>query len=107
MSPLAQAILLAVLSCTVAFGQQHNAAQHVIVNLPDNVNSEDVFIRYQIITDKGSDGDLVKRSPGVRQYVLSVASSIGGTPEIANIVMYSPGCQFKIYVLDVRGRSQR
>jgi hypothetical protein len=98
-----RATVLMLFLCCLSLAQEHPAAQRVFLNLPKDLRSEDIFIRYQIITDKGRDAQLIRPHPGVHQYVLPLASSLGGKPQLANIVVYSPGCQFKIYVVDISG----
>jgi len=96
-------VLLGALGCGLGFGQEHSVAQRVYIHLPDSTRPENVFIRYQIITEKGRDGDIVRSETGVPPYSFPIASRLGGTPRLANIVAYIPGCQFQIYVLNVSG----
>ena len=73
----------------------------IIVRLPDNIESDGVWIRYSL-SGPGSSGKTISRGIKIkqkanrRQYVIDAV--IG---EHAEIVIYAPGCQFKTFTLDV------
>jgi hypothetical protein len=81
------------------------AAPRILIELPDNIPSDAVWIRY-LLSGPGSSGAIVteKREPNLRQYVID--ARIGVKPaQHAKIVVYAPGCQFKVYTIDLDGTS--
>ena len=78
-------------------------APRIIVNLPDNIPSDAVWIRYSL-TGPGSTGATVKPEPNLRQYVIYTMAG-ASPPQHAKIVIYAPGCRFKTYSLDLDGTS--
>ncbi len=79
-------------------------APRILIDLPGNIPSDAVWIRYVLIGPGGSGGAIVKREPDLRQYVIDAI--IGVKPaRRAKIVVYAPGCQFKTYTIDLDGAS--
>jgi hypothetical protein len=75
------------------------AVPRILIELPDNIPSDAVWIRY-ILRGPGSSGAIVKREPNLRRYVID--ASIGVKPaQHAKIVVYAPGCRFKAYTIDL------
>jgi hypothetical protein len=75
----------------------------ILVNLPDDIPSEATWIRYSL-TGRTSTGATVRREPNLRQYVIN--TTVGGIPaQYAKIVIYAPGCRFRIYNLELDGIS--
>ncbi len=100
-------LILSVAAGAYLFAQNVGAraagAPRITIELPDNVPSDTVWIRY-VLTGPGSSGAVVRRQPNVRQYVIE--AMIGGMPaRHAKIVVYAPGCQFKAYALHLDGAS--
>ncbi len=78
-------------------------APRILIELPDNVPSDAVWIRY-FLSGPRSSGAIVKREPNLRRYVID--ARIGVEPaQHAKIVVYAPGCQFKAYTIDLDGAS--
>ena len=100
------AATVAFLASALCFAQHHSASQNVFIDLPQGIHSEDVFIRYKIIPEGGGGhGGLVESKRGLGQYAVPVTLPFAGKPQFANIIVYAPGCEFKIYLLDVTGQS--
>ena len=79
------------------------AAPRILIELPDNLPSDAVWIRY-LLSGPGSRAAVAKREPNLRHY--DIDAMIGGTPaQHAKIVVYAPGCQFKAYNIDLDGTS--
>ncbi len=75
------------------------AVLRILIELPANIPSDAVWIRY-VLKGPGSSGAIVKREPNLRQYVID--ARIGVKPaQYAKIVVYAPGCQFKVYTIDL------
>lgn len=96
-------MLLILLFAELCFAQEHPLAERIYLDLPPDTRSEDVYIRYKIDTDRGSEAYLVERKAGLHQYSFPVAASFAAKPKRAIAVIYSPGCQFKVYEFDVTG----
>ncbi len=96
-------VMLAASACSFAqdVGLRATTAPRIIVELPYNVPSETVWIRY-LLSGIGSSGAIVKRERDLRQYVIE--GIIEGNPaQGAKVVVYAPGCQFKAYTIDFHG----
>jgi hypothetical protein len=66
-------------------------APRILIELPDNIPSDSVWIRY-LLSDPGSSAEIVKREPNLRRYVID--ARIGLKPaRHAKIVIYAVGCQ--------------
>jgi hypothetical protein len=79
------------------------ATPRILIELPDNIPSDSVWIRY-LLSDPGSSAEIVKREPNLRPYVID--ARIGLKPaRHAKIVIYAVGCQFKAYAIDLEGAS--
>ena len=96
-------VLFAAFACGLGFGQENDVPQRVYFHMPDGTRPENVFIRYQIIREKGGEGDIVRPQAGVPPFSFPIASQLGDKPRLVNIVAYVPGCQFQIYVIEVSG----
>ncbi len=94
------AVLLAAAAVVPRAVAQEIPTPRILVQLPANVRSDAVWIRY-LLTGAGTTGDTVKAKPNTQQYVIYRRSD-----QQAKIVMYAPGCQFKIYVLAADGPSE-
>jgi hypothetical protein len=78
-------------------------APRILIELPDNVPSDAVWIRY-FLSGPRSSAAIVEREPNLRQYVID--ARIGVEPaQHAKIAVYVPGCQFKAYTIDLDGAS--
>ena len=100
-------LILTFAACVCSFAQQvaprSAAAPRIVVELPDNVPSDTVWIRYSL-TGTGSTGATVKQERNLRQYVIEAV--IEGNPaQHAKVVVYAPGCQFKAYTISFNGTS--
>ena len=77
-------------------------APRLLIKLPENIAPEAVWIRY--LVDRQISG---KESPRLkvnsREFIILRVRNSEGKPENVKVVMYSPGCQFKIYDLDLIG----
>jgi hypothetical protein len=79
------------------------ALPRILIELPDNIPSDAVWIRY-VLNGVESAGAVVKREPNLRRYAID--ARIGDrTAQRAKIVVYAPGCQFKAYTIDIDGAS--
>jgi hypothetical protein len=99
--------LLAVLWATVCFAQTEAAsptAPRIIVRFPDNIAPENVWIRY-LVGNRISRGERMQIEGNSREYVIGRVRNSGSQPENAKIVLYSPGCKFKVYDLNPVGDS--
>jgi hypothetical protein len=97
---------LLVLVTTYASGFQEasnaSSAPRIIINLPDSISPESVWIRYALYGPEGnggriSRGDMAKDGSGN----LEMPALFGGVlAHEAKIVVYAPGCQFGVYDFD-------
>jgi hypothetical protein len=78
-------------------------APQILIELPNNISSEAVWIRY-VLMEPGSTGAVVKREPNLRRYTID-ARIAGQSAHHAKVVVYAPGCQFKHYRIKLDGTS--
>jgi len=92
---------------TCGFTQEASTAQvapQIIINLPDNIPPEVVWVRYTLYGPEGSGGrigrgDTLEAESNSRHYI---SARFGGAPaRHAKVVIYAPGCQFATYDLDL------
>lgn len=69
---------------------------HITIKLPENIPSENVWVRYDV-NRRISRGERLQLENGSREYVIPGFWMPNGEPEKAKIVLYSPGCEFKTY----------
>ena len=81
---------------TAGFGSSQIPAHYVAIDLPDEVRSESVFIRYILAGEEI--GGWVQPRPGVSAYIISTARGDGSAAGI-KAVLYAPGCA--IQTLDI------
>ena len=78
-------------------------APRILIEFPDNISSEAVWIRY-VLMEPGSSGAVVKREPNLRRYTID--ARIADQPaHHAKVVVDAPGCQFKRYSINFDGTS--
>lgn len=80
------------------------APPRIFIELPDNIPSESVWIRYAL-RGSGGTGAIVKREPNLRRYIIDSMVGVKAARE-ARIVVYAPGCQFKSYTIDMHAVSE-
>jgi hypothetical protein len=77
------------------------AAPRILIELPDNIPSDAVWIRY-LLSGPGNSGSaiaILKPEPSLRQYVIN--ATFGDKPAAyAKIVVYARGCQFNTYTIE-------
>jgi len=87
-------ILMLVLTAGVGWSQV--PAHYIAIDLPSEVRSESVFIRYILAGEEI--GGWVQARPGVSAYIISTARGESSAPGI-KAVLYAPGCA--IQTLDI------
>lgn len=83
------------------------AGPRIVIDLPDNIPPETVWVRYALYGPEGSGGRISSgeklKSESPHYYISAL---FGGSPaRHAKVVMYAPGCQFAKYDLDLSGDS--
>jgi hypothetical protein len=77
------------------------AAPRILIELPDNIPSDAVWIRY-LLSGPGNSGSaiaILKPEPSLRQYVIN--ATFGDKPAAyAKIVVYARGCQFNTHTIE-------
>lgn len=103
-SRLVLAAVLIVLAGSYCFPQDDNTPKspRLVIKLPDNIAPDAVWIRY--LVDREISG---RKSPRLqvnsREFVILRVRNSEGKPENVKVVMYSPGCEFKTFDLDLVG----
>lgn len=96
---IAQTFLFAQISTTGATNYPH-----IVVTLPDDIVSDTITIWYFLMMVQHGHTGPVRPQRNVRRYTINAL--IGDQPaQSATIYVYSPGCQFKVYDFDLRGKS--
>ena len=105
-SNLVRTLILTVLAGGSCFAQKESSAPtapRIIIKLPDNLAPEAVWVRY-MVDRRISRGERMHVDGDTRQYVILGVRSESGQPENVKVVLYSPGCEFKTYDIDMVGR---
>jgi hypothetical protein len=89
-------LVILMLVLTACFGWGQIPPHYVAIDLPSEVSSENVFIRY-ILTGEVI-GGLVQPRPGVSAYIIGTTRGDRSAPGI-KAVLYAPGCA--IQTLDI------
>jgi hypothetical protein len=96
-------------NCGFAQGARDAAVTpQIIIDLPDDVPPETVWVRYALYGPDGSggrisQGERLKAEPNFRHYISAV---FGGAPaRYAKIVIYASGCKLAAYDLDLESGS--
>jgi hypothetical protein len=100
-------IVLALLCAGMSFAQtavRSPTAPRLILRLPANIAPDNVWIRY-LVDRRISRGERLELEGNSREYVIRRVRSAEGQPENVKIVLYSPGCEFKVYDLNLVGDS--
>jgi hypothetical protein len=100
-------VALAVLCARACFAQTSGGspkAPRLILKLPDNIAPDSVWIRY-LVDHRISRGERMQLEGDSREYVILRVRNPEGQPENVKIVLYSPGCEFKVYDLNLLGDS--
>ena len=102
-TPVLALVLILLAGCCCFSQEDHTPlAPRLIIKLPDNIEPEAVWIRY--VVDRQISG---KESPrlqrGSRGFTILRVRNSEGKPENVKVVMYSPGCEFRTYDLDLVG----
>jgi hypothetical protein len=99
------AVILAVLSAGLCFPQTDSAtARRIVIKIPEGVTPEAVWIRYAA----GrwiSRGERMQLEGNSREYVIPRARNTTGQQENVKIVLYTSGCEFKLYDLNLASDS--
>jgi hypothetical protein len=104
--PVATLILIAIAAvfCFRQTSEGKTAPPRIIIKLPEKLPLESVWIRYSL-NHHGTAGERMHLEDGSREYV------IVGSPDIASqhaqIVLYTPGCEFKTYEFDLHPGSDQ
>jgi hypothetical protein len=82
----------------------HSVPPRIIIKLPEKLPPDSLWIRYSL-NQHGTAGERMHLEDGSREYI------IVGAPNIASqhtqIVLYSPGCEFKTYEFDLHPDSDQ
>jgi hypothetical protein len=104
---VAYSLLVTVAAGVCGFTQEAGNAvlgPRIVINLPDNIPPEVVWVRYTLYGPEGSGGrisrgDTLKAESNSRHYISAL---FGGAPaQHAKVVIYASGCRFATYDLDV------
>ena len=86
------------------------AVPQIIIDLPDNIPPEAVWVRYALYGPDGRGGRISKGEPLTTEansphYITIPALYAGTRARHGRLVLYAPGCQFAIFDLDLRSDS--
>jgi hypothetical protein len=99
------ALILAVISAPLSFPQSESVtAPRIIIKVPEGIAPDAVWIR-SLIGRYITRGERMHLEGNSREYVIPRARNTSGQPENVKIVLYSPGCEFKVYDLNLIGDS--
>jgi hypothetical protein len=103
-SSLVLAVVLIVLPGSYCLAQDDTTpkAPRLIIKLPDNIAPESVWINY-LVDRRISGTSLPGLQSNSREFVILCVRNSEGKPENTKVVMYSRGCEFKTYDLDLVG----
>jgi hypothetical protein len=92
MKPVASIVLLAAM---LAYAAEPPATRFVL-NIPENIPSQDVEIRYMLTGTFGAYGGFVGAKKGVRSYDIDTSYEQKSATEL-RIIAYIPGCEFQTF----------